>query len=101
MRSVVTMNNEKLITRLNTLIAYLKTDSHFMNYIGNKFSKIEAECYRYIALHLALAKENAKAIHWFFKAIKKHFPIIWQQNGMRTAAIIKHLLKNNFSGSRN
>lgn len=96
MRSVITMNHQKLIARLNTLIAYLKEDNHFVEYAGGKMNKIEAECYSYIALHLAMDKKTADARKWFFKSVGTYFPSLWQWYGRRTFAIVKYSVKNLF-----
>lgn len=96
MRSVITMNHQKLIARLTTLIAYLKEDAHFVKYAGDKMNKIEAECYSYIALHLAMDKQATEARKWFFKSVRTYFPSLWQWYGRRTFAIVKYSVKNIF-----
>lgn len=91
-RSVLKINRQKVIARFETLLQELKSDAHFMNYIGARFCNIESEMYAYIALHFVLAGYNAEGIKFLWKAIRIYPPFIYRH--IRFAAIVKQLLKN-------
>lgn len=53
LRSVRTINGEKLIRRLDLLIYYLEQDNEVMAYFKENFNTIRMDAHSYIALHLA------------------------------------------------
>jgi glycosyltransferase involved in cell wall biosynthesis len=69
-RSVRTMQADKLITRLNSLVHYLGKDPAVREKFKKRFHYLVAEADFYIALHLAPFKRfKANSIRYLFKAI--------------------------------
>lgn len=90
MRSVRRINGEKLIQRLNLLLHYLQKDQAVITYFGKSFNKIKADCYSYIALHLAeMPLYKRKSCGYLFNSIVSYPGII---KNRRFYAIIKNLL---------
>lgn len=90
MRSVRRINGEKLIRRLELLVHYLQKDPEVMRYFGKDFSRVKADAYSYISLHLAEAASfKMKSVGFLLKALAADTSII---NNRRFYAIIKNLL---------
>jgi glycosyltransferase involved in cell wall biosynthesis len=90
MRSVRTINGQKLVQRLNLLIKSLEKDSRVKEYYGNRFKRIKADSYSYTALHLAEAsKFKTQSLHYLLKSFVTYPAIIGNK---RFYATIKNLL---------
>jgi glycosyltransferase involved in cell wall biosynthesis len=90
MRSVLSINLEKLIKRLELLETYLRKDDVFLQKYGKQLSKLRSNNCTYIALHLALTKKH----RWqTLKFLLKSLGISLQVLGTRRFyATLKHLL---------
>jgi glycosyltransferase involved in cell wall biosynthesis len=89
MRSVLQMNSEKLLVRLELLVKYLREDKEVRKYFGNSFRKIEAEAYSYGALHLAQPAFKWKSIQYLLKTLYA-YPLFIQKR--RFYAILRNIL---------
>lgn len=90
MRSVRTINGEKLIQRLNLLVHFLKKDAQVLKYYGGDFNKIKADSFSYIALHLAeVPKYKSRSLSYLLKSFTTDLGLIGKR---RFYAIIKNLL---------
>jgi glycosyltransferase involved in cell wall biosynthesis len=70
MRSVRTINGDKLIRRLELLIENLSADAQVISYFGKAFRTIKMDSNSYIALHLAnVPKYKMKSVFYLFKAL--------------------------------
>jgi len=71
-RSVLIMNKEKLIIRIDTLIKYILNNAEFkQNFAGYK-KTIIANSYSYLSLHLCLSTHKYSSIHYLLKSIRVH-----------------------------
>lgn len=89
-RSVLQINEEKLIKRKNLLIATAYQDEAIRCFYGRKgLRNIKVHSFLYIALHLAMAKKIKKATAFLIKASKINFKVIFSYKWW---VIIKKLL---------
>lgn len=90
MRSVRTINGEKLIRRLDLLIHYLEKDTHVMNHYKDHFNLIRMDAHSYIALHLAnVPAYKLKSISYLYKAFADTPQLL---NNKRFYATLKNIL---------
>jgi glycosyltransferase involved in cell wall biosynthesis len=88
-RSVLTSNEEKLLKRKELALSYAFSDEKVKESFGRNKNKMEAFCYSYISLHLALAKEKRESIRYLVRGAKLSVQILLRR---RFLAILKHLL---------
>lgn len=89
-RSVRTMDAEKLISRLNLLLFYLRQDQAIQQVFKDKFHLTEAGIYAYLALHLSEYNSSKKtSINYLLKAFFASSNIISQRTFYAT---IRNLL---------
>lgn len=68
-RSVLAVNKEKLVKRMELLIKYLFEDKIVKQKYGKYKSLVASDLYTYIALHLAITKKHRKdAIKYLYKS---------------------------------
>lgn len=90
LRSVRTINGDKLINRLQLFVQRLQQDETVLRYYGGDFKKIAADAYSYTALHLAEAPAaKQKSLHYLFRAFATYPGIV---KNKRFYAILKNLL---------
>ncbi|WP_448528220.1 glycosyltransferase family 2 protein [Raineya sp.] len=76
-RSVLNVNIEKLVKRLNFLLLTIYQDEQIQNFYGKKgVANIEVHSYLYISLHLAMAKKRREAVQYLMKALRCKFSVI-------------------------
>lgn len=92
-RSVLSVNEDKLVRRKNLALDYAFKDEMVQKVYANRKKQMEAYCDTYISLHLALARENFKAIKYLWHAACSYFPSLFQR---RVLAVFKHLFLNLF-----
>jgi glycosyltransferase involved in cell wall biosynthesis len=90
-RSVMTLNEEKLLLRKNLALQYAFTDPKVMENFGKARNKMEAFCDTYISLHLLLAFQNGKGLKYLFHAITNYPLCIFER---RFLAIWKYFILN-------
>ena len=96
-RSVVFNIEEKtLVKRIELLIEYTQQDRAVKKIYGKKTRSFISHCYLYISLHLAIAKINASAIRYLFKALITYPPSILDK---RFLGILKTLIIGNINSS--
>ncbi len=88
-RSVITINEEKLITRILLAASRLQADEPFMARYGKQLPLVLAHLYLYIALHLAMSNNKKQTRAWLVKAWRTWPPTALSR---KTAAIIRKLL---------
>ena len=89
-RSVLEVNKEGLIARMQVLLKYVKENESVMGIHASNFYKLKASCYSYISLHLALTKKYRKdALHYLFKTIRIKPSFLLEK---RFFGILKHLI---------
>jgi glycosyltransferase involved in cell wall biosynthesis len=88
-RSVLTSSETKLLNRKELALSYALADERVKEVFGNQQKKMEAFCYSYVSLHLALAKQKTESIRYLWKGLTLSIQILFQK---RFLAIIKHLL---------
>ncbi|MBC7694089.1 MAG: glycosyltransferase family 2 protein [Burkholderiales bacterium] len=89
-RSVLSFNEDKLLSRTNLLVNKLSEDKVFVERYGEKvINKIYGHMLTYSSLHLLLSINKYKAIKLFFKGLR-YSPI--ELLKIRTLAILKHLV---------
>jgi glycosyltransferase involved in cell wall biosynthesis len=96
-RSVLNVNEEKLLLRKNLALVYAFKDNKVVQKFGKLKRKMEAYCDSYIALHLVISGENLKGLNYLLNSIKCHPAVIFER---RSAAIFKIVILNllRFSG---
>lgn len=89
-RSVLNINKEKLIARLDAFIMYLFADSNSNKKYVKYKNFLQSECYTYISLHLALTKKHRlDVVKYMFKAFFVRPAVVVRR---RFWASLKHLL---------
>ena len=90
MRSVLTVNLEKLTHRLRLLEMYLEQDAVFVAKYKKHLRALKSNNCTYIALHLALTKKNRwQTIKYLFKSLRISLQVLRTR---RFYATFKHLL---------
>jgi glycosyltransferase involved in cell wall biosynthesis len=88
MRSVLTVNLEKLSSRMRLLESYLQKDTVFMEKYGKYLPTFKSDNCTYIALHLALTKKNRiQTIRYLIKSLTISLQVLKTR---RFYATIKH-----------
>jgi glycosyltransferase involved in cell wall biosynthesis len=88
MRSVLTVNLEKLSSRMRLLESYLQKDSVFLEKYGRYLPTFKSDNCTYIALHLALTKKNRwQTIKYLLKSLRISLQVLRTR---RFYAAIKH-----------
>jgi len=90
-RSVLNVNEEKLLLRKNLALVYAFQDKKVEQKFGKLKKKMEAYCDSYIALHLVISGENLKGLKYLLNSIKSHPPVILER---RVVAIFKIMFLN-------
>ncbi|GAB4129687.1 MAG: hypothetical protein OHK0045_04890 [Raineya sp.] len=73
-RSVLNINEDKLIKRMEVLFACIENNIDCMNFYGAKgIQTIKAHSWLYVALHLAMAKKKKTALKYLLKAVQEDF----------------------------
>lgn len=93
-RSVLNIDEERLLTRKNLALHYAFKDPMVVKIFGKYRNKMEAFCDTYISLHLALIGENRSSLKYLIQAIRNYPFCIFER---RFLAIIKYLIKNLYS----
>jgi len=88
-RSVININEEKLITRIELAANRLQADGPFMARYGKDLPLVLAHLYLYIALHLAMNNNKKQTRAWLVKAWRT-WPLTVVSR--KSAAIIRKLL---------
>jgi glycosyltransferase involved in cell wall biosynthesis len=88
LRSVRTINGDKLIDRLNRFITYITADEVVQAYFKGLLSVTKADAYSYIALHLAeVPRFKFKSLQYLWKALMASPNILTSR---RFLAVIKN-----------
>lgn len=89
-RSVMQIDKDRWITKVETFIQYVTQNPDVKNKFGKYFPAFYASAYSYLALHLSFNK-SFKKVSWqyFFKALKHYPPILFTR---RAAAIMKRMI---------
>jgi glycosyltransferase involved in cell wall biosynthesis len=90
-RSVLSYDERKLEMRKILALKYAFQDPQVEKVFGKYRHVMEAYCNTYIALHLVLAGENKRGLHYLIQSFKIHPPSIFER---RFFAIIKYILLN-------
>lgn len=90
MRSVLNYDEQEMLTRTNLLMEGLKQDDVFVKNMGQYLLRIEAHMLSYIAIHLAISGQKAKALSYLVKAGKMDLGELFTK---RTLAIVKAVLR--------
>lgn len=85
-RSVLNYDENEMLVRTKLLLEGLKNDEVFMKVNGQYLVNIEAHMLSYIALHLIVNKQKAKAWEYFIKAVKLDYRELFS---VRAGSIIK------------
>lgn len=89
-RSVMKVDEEKLIRRTDTLVRYLKQDEAFETTFGKRVPELESHLNLYIALHLLLAGYSVvRALPYLKMAVRKNTTILFSRKFL---AIVKKIL---------
>jgi glycosyltransferase involved in cell wall biosynthesis len=92
-RSVLNVNEEKLLLRKNLALVYAFKDNKVEQKFGKLKRKMEAYCDSYIALHLVISGENLKGLNYLLNSIKCFPAVIFER---RSVAIFKIVILNLF-----
>jgi glycosyltransferase involved in cell wall biosynthesis len=88
-RSVLSFNEDKLLTRTNLLVKKLAEDNVFVERYGEKvINRIYGHMLTYTALHVLLSRNKQNAIKLFFRGLKSSPTELLK---IRTLAFVKHL----------
>ncbi|CAN5556217.1 glycosyltransferase [soil metagenome] len=90
-RSVLSINEDKLLLRKNLALNYAFKDLKVQEVFGSSRNKMEAYCDTYIALHLVLSGQNLKGMKYLCHATFNYAPSVFQR---RFLAIIKYMFLN-------
>jgi glycosyltransferase involved in cell wall biosynthesis len=90
-RSVLNIDEQKLVKRLYLVSEYLQKDATFIAKFGKKINIITAHSDLYIALHLILANQKQKALKYAFKAFKASPKVLFTRKFL--AIVYKFLFK--------
>ena len=89
-RSVLTINKDKLIERIEALIKYITSNKEVVKYYKSSgMQAFRASCYTYCALHLAMAKYKSEAWTYLRKGISVSPKNLFSK---RFAVTINHLM---------
>jgi len=89
-RSVLAINKDKLIARIEAMINYITNNNDVVKYYGSAAMRdFKASCYTYCALHLSMAKYKRETWPYLRKGISTSPKSIFSK---RFAVTIKHLL---------
>ncbi len=89
-RSVLNINEDKLIKRMEVLFACVENNTDCINFYGAKgIQIIKAHTWLYVALHLAMAKKRKTALKYTLKAARESLSIIFTRKFL---AILKKLV---------
>lgn len=90
-RSVLEINNEKLVSKTTTFMKLVLTNSDIVCYYSRDLKKFKVSCYSYISLHLALTKKyKIETIKYLLKALYISPLFITRKRGV---VIVINLLK--------
>lgn len=88
-RSVMQIDKERWIKKVETFIHYVVNNYDIQKKYGSRMSLFYCGAYSYLALHLSFDPKNRKdARHYYFKALK-HYPLFFFTK--RSLAIIKRV----------
>ena len=76
---------DKLINRMEMIIEVVRDSKIFTS---REFKKFVGHRFLYCSLHLALLKHKKESVHYFWKAVKAHYPVLFTKKMM---AILKNL----------
>lgn len=97
-RSVFNFAPEPLITRLESLVRYIKEDEDFMKTYGDRFRIIKSEAESYIALHGVMSSDfpTSQAISYFKRSLKTNPRSIFRRRtlGFGKQLLSRYLTKN-------
>lgn len=89
-RSVLVVNKDKLIKRMELLLKLVKNNIPLMEVYGELFQNLRVSCYSYISLHLALTKQYRKvSLKYLAKTLMIQPGFIFHK---RFFGILKHIL---------
>jgi glycosyltransferase involved in cell wall biosynthesis len=89
-RSVLVIDKDALVLRVDTLLFYVLSNKDIIAYYGSAIKKFESSCFSYIALHLALTgKHKGLTIHYLTKSLAASPLSIFKK---RFFAILKRLI---------
>lgn len=89
-RSVLAVNKEKQVKRMELFLQYTLANKDITGKYSAELYKLQASCYSYISLHLALNKVYRKdAIKYLLKSLKIKPSFVFEK---RFIGILKHLI---------
>lgn len=89
-RSVFEVNKAGLIKRMELLLKYVGENDSIMNAYPNSKQKLQASCYSYVSLHLALTKKyRTISLRYLLKTLSIKPTFIFEK---RFFGILKHLI---------
>jgi len=83
-RSVLNYEPQRLIDRKELMLDLLESNPLFMKAYGKYWSKIQAEAFSYIALHLALMKERKRAFKYLLRSFGKNLLLLFRKRSLAT-----------------
>ncbi len=89
-RSVLEVNQDKLIKRIDLALHFLEKDNYFMNKYGTKFYVAKAHLWLYVSLHLVLANFKKIGFKYLLKAVFSYPKVLFSR---KVAVIIFKLLR--------
>lgn len=89
-RSVLTINKEKFLVRVNLLIDLVANNETFIKRYGNRRAQFYAAMQIYAALHLAMAGHKSESIVYLQKAIFSYPALLYDR---RFFGVLKNLIK--------
>lgn len=78
-RSVLNIDEEKIVKRINLAFSYLEQDEEFIKTYKKDLPKMKAHLWLYVALHLVLSKNKKRGFYYLKKALSFYFPIIFNK----------------------
>lgn len=89
-RSILHINEEKLLKRIETLFTYIEQNESILKFYHKKgIRSIKAHSWLYVSLHLVMAKSKKLAFRYLLKAIKEDKKVLFHK---KTAVILKKLI---------
>ncbi len=89
-RSVMNVNRDKLIKRLELFLQYILSDEAFSKKYAPLIPALKAQAWSYLSLHFALTDKNRKDSFYYFRKALWMYPGFVLQK--RFYAILKHLI---------
>ncbi len=81
-RSVVNTDEEKLTNRIILAVSYLEKDTIWQQHYGTQKPTMMAHLWLYISLHLIMAGNKRRGLHYWYKAIASALPVIFSRKSV-------------------